>query len=451
MMRKVLLFVSVLMVFGCASRKDLIKARKDWPDWAKRKPMVEGYYTGVGFGRKSANVEQYKKAARQNALNNLAEEISVTVSGESVLRTVEVNFDIDEYYSYQVITSSQEVLEGYELVDSYDGEEYYMEYYRLSKSLHRKLQEEKFHKAMDKAVSEYERAVIFRRSKEYGDALSSLIKALDELHVFLHEPLKTTIEGKEVYLANFLITELQTFLDDIIITPENKNIEAIRGYPLSENQLLFSVKDRKGYPIPSLPVSAGFSAQTVIDDKSNSNTKGMVSFRIDKVKSHSTSGKFYASLDIGDILRSSTRNLTLRKIIWNMRIPTTSVNVLIREPVFYVASEEKNLGKPLGQHMLKQAFLTELLAKGYTTTSIRGNADFFVDIMANTKKGSPQRALLDYSLVIKDRDGKVKFQKYSNDVEGEGLNLEEAMKDAYQEGEEEIRLKVFAEVEYDLL
>lgn len=450
-MRKLLFLVSLIMVFGCASRKDLIQVRDEWPDWARRKPVMEGYYTGVGFGKKAGDVEQYKRAARQNALNNLAEEISVTVSGESVLRTIEVNFDLEEYYSYQIITSSQEVLEGYELVDSYDGKEYYIEYYRLSKDLHRKLREEKFRKAMDKSVSEYDRAIDFRQVRDYRNALASLISALDEIHAFLHEPLKTTIDGEEVYLANFLVAELQTFLDDILIRPENPRVEAIRGYPLTEDRLLFSITDRKNRPVPSLPVSAGFSAQSLIDDKSVSNALGRVAFRIDKIRSRSSSGKFYASLDMDDILRSSTKDLTLRKIIWNMRIPTTSMEVLIREPVFFVQSNEKSSGKALGQDMLKQAFLDELLSKGYATTPIKEDADFFVHIESDTKSVGIQTAFLDFSLEIKDRDGKVRFKKYASGIEGEGMTMQEAVRDAYREGAEQIRLRVFVEVVYDLL
>ncbi|MBU2652217.1 MAG: LPP20 family lipoprotein [Bacteroidetes bacterium] len=454
-MMKNLSFILFLLLFlGCGSGRELSKVQSDWPDWARKKPIEEGYYTGIGSARKNAGMEQYQRTARQNALNNLAEEISVTVSGNSMLRTVEVDFNLSEYYSSQINIRSEEYLAGYEMVDSFEDDEYYMVYYRLSKSLHEKLKKEKTGIAIDKARAEYENAVRYRGARDYRNTLISLIKGLDELREHLHEPLLTNIDGREVYLANFLVTEVEVMLDEIRINPVNKSITAVRGYPLTPEELSFRISDNEGKPISGMPVSAGFTAQPLVNGKAISGEKGEFGFSIDKITTKSSPVQFIASLDMEEILRSSTLDLTLRKIMWNMLIPSCSMEIRITQPSFFVESDEKNLGRKSADQILKKAFISELYSRNLSVSSTESTADFVVRIEADTRQGEASGnksvSILKYTLVTSDKEEKALYSYSSRDISGEGQDYLTAERNAYQKGVEDIRIRVIVEVIHKL-
>ncbi|MFO8129363.1 MAG: LPP20 family lipoprotein [Bacteroidales bacterium] len=453
-MRKAAFIVWVFMILGCGTEKDLAKQRRDWPEWAKRKPVTEGYYTGIGSAPKTANIDRYKQIARQNALNNLAGEISVTVSGRSVLHTVEVNYNLSEYFSSRIITSSEEELEGYELVDTFEDADRYFVYYRLSRSLFEKIKRERMEKAMDKAKTEWKKAMDYRDKGAYRNALVSQVKGLHELRNFLNEPLKTTLDDREVYLGNALVYQIQYTLDNIRILPSRESIVATRGYPVTAGQLRFRITDSDGRPLGSVPVKAGFTAQSMVFDQAVSDPEGYASFRVEKLSTRSPSGEFRVSPDLDKILQSATSDLIVRRIVRGMQTPSAVVNIRIREPVFHVTSTEQNLGKPLEAPLLKEAFVSALLSEGYQVAASRPPADFFVEIRADTEEKSRYnrryKTILTYSITVRDKAGAIEFSKVNRGIEGEQVNFQSAGLGAYEQGAAEIRLRDIDEVMYHI-
>ncbi|MCF8232545.1 MAG: LPP20 family lipoprotein [Bacteroidales bacterium] len=453
-MRYILLFVSLFTLFSCGSQKDLSELRKQWPRWAKTKPVVSGYYTGVGSAEKTINIDRYKEIARQNALKNLANAISVDISSSSVLQKTEINQNISDYYSSRITVSSKQQLEGYELVDSYEDEQRYFVYYRLSKAKHRKLKQEKIDKAIDKSKSEWENARDHVKSGHYRSGLISMVSALDELRHHLHRPLKTTLNGQEVYLANELLNELQSLLDNIVIYPEHKKVSATLGFTIPPSQLAFHVSDHRERKLSDIPLKAEFTAQTLIFDTENTNKHGMARFSPGKITTQNPSGNFTVSLDMNKIIKTATSDLTIRKLVRRMNTPTAEVEIQIQKPSFFVTSEELNLGQPLDEAVLKPEFIARITSNGYKATPEKQNADYFVDIEASTVKGNDygnvKSTILNFKVKLRDKTNKTLYDRTTNQIEGVQSNFEKAGRKAYQEGRKEIRRSVFDDVMYKL-
>ncbi|HCX99489.1 MAG TPA: hypothetical protein DG754_05045, partial [Bacteroidales bacterium] len=101
------------------------------PDWVPNRPTSQLYYYGVGAARKTLDVSQYQQAARQNALADMANEISINISSNSVIHAFESNLNFTEDFSSTIRAQTQQDLEGYEQVDSWDDVNNYWVYYRL--------------------------------------------------------------------------------------------------------------------------------------------------------------------------------------------------------------------------------------------------------------------------------------------------------------------------------
>ena len=96
-----LLPVLFLFFLGCASSKKAEDVEPA-PRWVNNRPVMEGYYIGIGSARKVGMKQEYVAEARQNALQDMASQISARVSATSVLHTIENEYGVSESYSERV-------------------------------------------------------------------------------------------------------------------------------------------------------------------------------------------------------------------------------------------------------------------------------------------------------------------------------------------------------------
>ena len=136
-----------LIVFSCKSVKEKAERDNPTPQWVSSQPHHSDYYIGV-FGVQKNGLD-YRSKAKQGALESLSSEISVNISGESVLKTLEANNNFEQEYKQNVTLKSTEKLEGFEVVDSWESATEYWVYYRLSKTKHTLLKQERMNKALE--------------------------------------------------------------------------------------------------------------------------------------------------------------------------------------------------------------------------------------------------------------------------------------------------------------
>ena len=98
------------------------------------------------------------ETAKKNALNDLASEISVTVEGNSLLYTLDRKTQFDESFTSTIKTRSNEQLEGFELVDSWESPTEFWTYYRLSKAEHARIKAAKKATVIATAVDHRQRS-----------------------------------------------------------------------------------------------------------------------------------------------------------------------------------------------------------------------------------------------------------------------------------------------------
>jgi len=84
------------------------------PEWLILRPSNDLYYIGIG----QANIDDnnYTQRAKNRALAQVAEEISVTISSEMINTAVEISGMLESDFQEDIRTSTQKELEGVETV-----------------------------------------------------------------------------------------------------------------------------------------------------------------------------------------------------------------------------------------------------------------------------------------------------------------------------------------------
>ncbi|MFQ3325762.1 MAG: hypothetical protein ACI8YC_000395, partial [Salibacteraceae bacterium] len=82
----VFVFVVALSLFSCRAKKqaETVPPPPPPPNWVSERPTSPAYYIGVGIAGKVSAGANYMQIAKENALNDLASEIKVNVSGNSI-------------------------------------------------------------------------------------------------------------------------------------------------------------------------------------------------------------------------------------------------------------------------------------------------------------------------------------------------------------------------------
>ena len=127
-------FFILLVTLSCSPNTSVAKRRA--PQWVKERPVSSEYYIGIAVTNKNTNAGNYMQLAKNQALQDLASEISINISSNSVLHQFEDNTSFKEEFEANVKTSIVQELEAYEMLASWTNKktnEYWV-YYRLSKN-----------------------------------------------------------------------------------------------------------------------------------------------------------------------------------------------------------------------------------------------------------------------------------------------------------------------------
>lgn len=438
----VVIFVLACILTQCASTKVVpIK-----PEWLQNRPITPGFYIGIGFGNKKANTNGYQQTAKNNALNDLAGEIRVKISNSSLLYTLAVNNSVNETFDSKTLTSTDESLEGYELVDTYEDQDNYWAYYKLSKQIYDEIKQQRIQKAIDNALSKYDKALNFKSQFQYYNAVILFVKAIEDLKPYLSEQLICKYKTKDIYLGNELFNEILAIFNELSIESDLKEITVKKGQPVEEDLLTFWVSDKKGHRVENIPVIADFTAGSLINDMDRSTANGVVAFSIPKLKSKKNQEYFSSKLDMNSLLQEATNDFLIRKLLRNIKPVAYNKLLNIVNPVFYVSSTENKFGRPDNATLLKEAINSALMPFGVNLTNNQKDADFLVEITSDSRYAESGngicKASLDAVITVKNKESKVLYQRNMKNINAVQNSYESAGSEAYNAGVEYLKTRV---------
>lgn len=439
-----MLFAFAGLQYACVSTKNIpVK-----PDWLINRPINPSGYIGIGSAAIGTNSIDYQQIAKRNALNDLASEISITISNTSFLHKLAVNDVFTESFDSRTQTSINENLEGYELVSTFADKTTYWAYYTLSKSTYQSLKLARIEKALDNAKSKFTMAKEQKNNHQYHNALILFVKAVEDLKPYLAEPLITNYEGREMYFGNELFNEIYGCISEMKITATHKEVSVRRGQPLDALSLTFVLTDANGNALENIPVAAEFSGNGLINGKAQSDRNGNVSFSIPKIKSKKDTEHFTAKIDLEALLQEATNDFIIKKLLKNINTGSATIQTTIQNPVFYIESTENGL--PKDGSVLKKITEELLVAAVCEMTNEKSEADFVLSISAASKKleenGKAITLTFDAQIIVKNQQQKTLYQRNITNINATQNTFETANKDVYTKGGEYLKSRVIPDV-----
>ncbi len=437
------LFVPFLFL-GCKSVNRSLLNENNAPNWVLSTPVHPDYYIGVYSADKLSF--NFREKAKKGALENLASEISVKISGESVLNTLETEGSFNQEYEQKIKIQSSEEIEGYELMGTWENDTQYWVYYRLLKSKYAQIKKDKIEKALAMAKDFFRRSKKNHNQNNYHEAFVLALKSLESVSKYLDQPLKTFVDGKEVYFATEVMSYTQEMVDEIVLRPSVSEVSIVIGDYLKEDDIYFTVQNKEGVLLSQIPLICQYKAVFFKNYRIHSNDSGRAEVFVGKIKQSQQEQFITASLDFEELTSNQTKDRTILRLLNYIPSKTVKIKLNVRPPKVFVKSREKELGKTKSPSFLPTVKQV-LNSKGLQVVNNQKEADLIFLIKSDTKilgrsRGTYQVELNGVVEVINKKNGEIVFSEVIPPTKGLQLSSIRASVDAYSKADIYIKRRV---------
>lgn len=432
-----LLLLTSFFIFACKPTKGPFSKVKVAPNWVQSTPVHPDYYIGVYSANKVG--ADFRDKAKRGALDNLASEISVNISGESVLKTLETEGSFNQEYEQKIKIQSTEDIEGYELIGTWENDTQYWVYYRLLKSKYAQIKKDRIEKALAMGKDYFRRSKENHNQNNYHEAFILGIKSLESVSKYLDQPLKTRIDGKEVHFATEVMSYTQEMVNEIIIRPSLSEVSIVIGDYLKEDDIYFLVQNKEGVLLSQIPLKCQYKAVFFKNYKIHSNELGRAEVSIGKIKQSQQEQFIIATLDFEELTANQTKDRTILKLLNYIPAKTVKIKLKVSPPKVFVKSNEKEFGNiksPSISSTIKQV----LNSRGLKVVNAQKEADLILLINSDTRllgsnQGTYQVELTGTVEVVKKSNGEIVFSEVIPPTKGLQFSRIKASLDAYSKAD----------------
>jgi len=442
-MKKYFALVLLIIMASCAAKKQAAQFEA-LPGWVKQKPIIPGYYVGMGSVKKIGTSAQYTTKARQEALTDLAESVSSNVSSRSVLHSIETELGSSESFDQRIQISTDDYLEGFEPVDSYENESNYWVYYKIDKSTYHEMKEKRKKEAIATALAKYESGLQEQNANKPKEALSFYLQGLQAIKRYLNEETPTTYKGNTVDVGNELYSSIGEILSSLSIEAETSEINVKRGNSFDE-PLNFWVKYNKTQA-RGIPVEFSYTGGYLKKDHQNSTLNGLVQIEPEVLYSRNGKEKITASIDLKELAQKSVNDLFIRGLILKKKLKPATVDVIIEAPSVVINITDKSCLNSSECERINNLFSQNAKYYGYELEPVK-EADFIFVLSYSAKHGESAGGLVSQyisgKIDIRDNTGSILWSKQTEDIKGVGYNTTEAYNSAMEEFQKALDRKFF--------
>lgn len=462
MKTKLHLLLSILTFFflSCSTQKNGVNRidRSKQPNWVQQRPVNSTNYIGIGYANKALNPTDFQQMAKKRALNDMIGEIKVVVSSNSILSQYQNNSDYNQSFATETQVNAQAMVEDFEVVDSWENKTDFYIYYKLSKSDYEAAKRRKLQAAINQSINFLDNADQLSYKDNFMQIIRLRIKALSALQNYLNEDVATEYKGKQVYLVNEIVNQIQNQLYKLQVKTDVVELKGKIGKPIS-NPFTASVKlasDNSFVPFVPLTLKAN---QTKFDYGNSAETdqNGVATFSLNKILAKDPIQQVKIMVDIATIIKTDSLNGLLKSVLTSIDAPSTNFRLVVEPIKIYTNSQEQILSKTLEFNIIEPLLKRKLIESGCNFVSDRKNADYEVKIVANTMDlgviwGKMLQANINMNISIVDATNNHEIYKNAlKDIKGFQLTPENASKDAYNNMLSNFWEKVYPEFLNELL
>ncbi len=418
------------------------------PEWVRSRPVSGAYYIGIGLGMKARGDAQ--EAARKNALDQLAQEISVRVEGNSLLFTADGRNRFDETFTSTIRTTSSEQLEGYELVDSYESPSEVWIYYRLSKSEHARLKAERKGRAIATALDLHGRARASLAGGNLREAIDQNLRALIAIKPYWGENDQAEVAGKQVPLATEIYAHLQSLTSGIRLAVLPDRIDLDYGNHFRRDVVITATygENGRGRDLPQLPLRISYAGlDGPVAEQKNTDADGRLRTSVQRASAVQSGNELVVRPDMDALVSRDLEPDVVRALVASLSVPQARAPISVRMPRVHLRASETNLGGAVGDAGLAPVMREELTRSGFRIVDREAEADLIMQLTCSTRSGGASNgfhtAFLDASWSFRDRrTNETVKDGVKQNVKGIQLSAEKAGLDAYKKAAQDVRKEI---------
>lgn len=190
------------LVFSFCLLASVLSLYAQAPQWVTRRPVADGKYIGVGMAPLSD--PDCRNKAVNNAMLDIASQISVNIESSSFMQTLDVDGRSRELFEEKVKSKMAANISGQEQKDSYQSATHYYVYYELDKKKYEKHVESQKKKGTELGLDYYSKGRMAEASHSYVNAVKLYAKGLEAIEPYLYLDLKAKYEGRQIDLPTEL-------------------------------------------------------------------------------------------------------------------------------------------------------------------------------------------------------------------------------------------------------
>lgn len=448
-MKQLILLIGLLAIWACSPKtKPVVQQPEQRPAWVMQRPIESGYYTGIGVVRKSGNGFDYLEQAKKNALNDLVSQIQVNVQANSIQSQLERNRVFsDEFRSFTRL-SSNVAIEDFETVATWQNEQEYWVYYRLSVADYQMQKEKRMQQAIAQSMDALGRAAEAENEGNLVGAYDFYFRAFESVKAYTGDPLTYSEGGRQRFLGNDLLESVNRLSRNIAIRVNVSNLQVKPGRPVTQEIVVTVSHPRiNGKPVRNFPLNVQFTqgAGTIVGN-TVTDENGVCRLRISGITARDALQEITILPDMQAITRNDKSRLMWLQVIDPQALPREKIILEVSRPVVLLLSDEKQFGQVRSTQVLEAASRQRMQRDGIRFGDKPETADYRMVLQSDVRQGPISNgmytALLDVKLVLTDAAGQEKYSKVLSSVRGVQLDFNRAAEAAYCRAAEDLELTV---------
>lgn len=413
------------------------------PIWVSSRPNNGFKYVGIGFAEKDKG-GNYQMEAKKNALYDLASEIKVDISSNSVLYTIQNNNNFNQNFNSLIKLSNSDNIEGYILVDSYENEKQYWVYYQLDKEEYANQKAKKKQQIISKACNLISASFSDEINKDFTSSLKKRIHAFGILTPYLSEEINFEVSQSKGIKNIFDLTGLiQNQLQSISVANQ-KIVQVLKPYQQVYAPLVYRLELNSKMPLQNFPLLVSSDEEKIsVNEKTATNSSGELQLKVNTVEPLNQYVSFSLSPDIITLMGTdSIGSIGVRLLKQFIQTSSLKVQANVTRINIYVNSKEQNFGNPTRLNAIEGFIKQKFIGQEINIIDKPTDADFIIESLAETKQDlssdilsqtfNIKLASLTINLQLKNgQSGNVLYSSLVSDVYGYANSLENAGINSY--------------------
>lgn len=244
--------VVILILNACGSKKTVIETTH-LPEWAKIAPQSETFYYGIGKARRIGYPDRYIKEAEKNALQDISQQIAVSIESSSLLYQFEFNNKKEDVYINRLKLNTTNNFQDYTVKDQFQDDNFYWMLIALSKAEYLRLKQQRKSESLNKANIELEKAMVLFKKYELYNSLIKYVKTLEILKPYWGESTLFKTPNNEYDIAIIAKEKINEILNALTLEQTNETIIVNRNSSINAidelGNLYYKNKPIKGFPL----------------------------------------------------------------------------------------------------------------------------------------------------------------------------------------------------------